>query len=333
MVGRRGFFEGLIVEHICSFGASRYQIGDLQLFRDSDDAAVAALLAACPIVRLLPGQVMTDTHRARLYIVLRGALTVAADTSTGMADGTLSKVLPGESVGEQSVLDEESNLSAIAALEETELLVIDGKLVWQLIDASNALARNLLRLLSFRIRAANAQLRRRQKVGEFYRQLSMVDGLTGLYNRAWLNDLLPAMAATAHGANTPLSLIMIDLDHFKRFNDSHGHVAGDQALRTAAQVLSAALRPTDCAVRYGGEEMMVILPDTNTKMALLVAERLCERMQQAVVFADMRSPLPHVTASFGVASLAPGQDEHALIAAADAALYRAKDGGRNRAAL
>jgi GGDEF domain-containing protein len=75
------------------------------------------------------------------------------------------------------------------------VLVIEAELVWQLIDESNVLARNLLRL-SFRIRAANAQLRRRQKLGEFYRQLSMIDGLTDLYNRAWLNDLLPTMVAT-----------------------------------------------------------------------------------------------------------------------------------------
>ena len=319
------------MKQICTFGTSSYRISDLQLLRDSDDeAAIAKLLAACPVVQVASGEVVADASRARLYIVLRGALAVAADTRTGMADGTVSKVLPGESVGEQSVLDEETNLSSISALEDSELLVIEAELVWKLIDESNALARNLLRLLSFRIRAANAQLRRRQKLGEFYRQLSMIDGLTGLYNRAWLNDLLPTMIATAHGAGTPLALIMIDLDHFKNFNDQHGHLAGDEALRAAAHVLSGALRPTDFAVRYGGEEMMVLLPDTNSKVALLVAERLCERMQNAVVFADMRAPLPHITASLGVASLRPGQDDEALIAVADAALYRAKDQGRNR---
>ena len=322
------------MKQITTFGASGHRIGDLQLLSDSDgDAAVAALLAPCPVVQVEAGQSVNDAQRARLYIVLRGALTVASDTRTGMADGTVSKVLPGESVGEQSVLDEETNRSSILALEDSELLVIEADIVWQLIDASNALARNLLRLLSFRIRAANAQLRRRQKLGEFYRQLSMVDGLTGLYNRAWLNDLLPTMIATAHASNAPLSLIMIDLDHFKKFNDSHGHLAGDQALRAAAHVLSGALRPTDFAVRYGGEEMMVLLPDTSDKVAVVVAERLCERMQQAVVFPDMRLPLPHITASLGVASLLPQQDDHALIAAADAALYSAKDGGRNRVAV
>lgn len=322
------------MKHISTFGASPYQISDLQLLRNSTDAAaVAKLLAPCPIMRLAAEQSITEAQRAHLYIVLRGALSVATDTRTGMADGTISKILPGESVGEQSVLDEEANLSSITALEETDVLVISSELVWQLIDESHVLARNLLRLLSFRIRAANAQLRRRQKLGEFYRQLSMIDGLTDLYNRSWLNDLLPTMVATAQGSHAPLSLIMIDLDHFKRFNDSHGHLAGDQALRMAASVLSSALRPTDFAVRYGGEEMMVLLPDTSEKVAVAVAERLCERMRQAQVFADMRTPLPHITASFGVAALQAGQDEQTLIANADAALYRAKAEGRNRVAL
>lgn len=321
------------MKQICTFGASPHRIGDLHLLRNSDDdAAVARMLAPCPVMLLAAGEAVAESARAHLYIVLRGALSVASDTRTGMADGTVSKILPGESVGEQSVLDEEANLSSIVALEDSEVLVIEADLVWQLIDESNVLARNLLRLLSFRIRAANAQLRRRQKLGEFYRQLSMVDGLTGLYNRAWLNDLLPTMVATAHGSNAPLALIMIDLDHFKKFNDNHGHLAGDDALRAAAKVLSGALRPTDFAVRYGGEEMMVLLPDTSDKVAAAVAERLCERMRQATVFADMRLPLPHITASLGVASLQPQQGEQELIAAADAALYRAKAQGRNRVA-
>jgi len=318
------------VEQIGTFGASAYKIEDLQLFHDTDGAQVTAALAQCAVVRLAPGQQVEDTFRARLYIVLRGALSVAADTRSGMPDGTISKIMPGESVGEQSVLDEATNLAAITATEEAELLVIEADLVWSLIDQSNGVARNLLRLLSFRIRAAGAMLRRRQKLGEFYRQLSMNDDLTGLYNRGWLSDMLPKMVASAQRAGNPMSLVMIDLDHFKKFNDTHGHLAGDDALRAAAGVIRAALRPSDFAVRYGGEEMMVVLPDTSEKLATMVAERLCQRMQRKIVFADMRQPLPHITGSFGVACLAGGLDDQALIAAADAALYRAKEGGRNR---
>lgn len=321
------------MEQIGTFGSSSYTIQDLQLFRDSGDATLASALADCAVVRVAEGARVEESTRARLYIVLRGALEVEADTRSGMADGTVSKILPGESVGEQSVLDEAANLAAVTALEESELLVIDGELVWKLIDQSHGLARNLLRLLSFRIRAANALLRRRQKLGEFYRQLSMNDGLTGMYNRTWLNDMLPKMIATAHRNGAPLALVMLDLDHFKQFNDAHGHLAGDDALRMAASVISNALRPADFALRYGGEEMMVILPDTSETLAVLVAERLCARMRDTTIFTDMRVPLPHVTASFGVAVLEKGMNDNALIAAADAALYRAKDGGRNRVSL
>jgi hypothetical protein len=186
------------LEHIGAFGACAYSIGNLQLFRDSDEEALAAALAIA-VVSLAQGKRLEDTFRARLYIVLRGALAEAA------ADGHVSKILPGESVGEQSVLDEATNLADIRALEDSELLVIEADLVWQLIERFNGVARNLLRLLSFRIRAASALLRRRQKLGEFYRQLSMNDGLTGLYNRAWLNDMLPKMVATAHRAGAAVA--------------------------------------------------------------------------------------------------------------------------------
>jgi diguanylate cyclase (GGDEF)-like protein len=218
----------------------------------------------------------------------------------------------------------------MVALEDSELLVIEPQLVWQLIERHHGFARNMLRLLSFRIRTANALLRRRQKLGEFYRQLSFNDGLTGLYNRAWLNDMLPRLVARARQDGAALSLVMIDLDHFKRFNDTHGHIAGDSALCAAAGALRAGLRPTDYAVRYGGEEMAAILPDTPRELAVAVAQRLCQRLRETVVFDDMRLALPHVTGSFGVATLEAGQDERALVAAADAALYRAKEAGRDR---
>ena len=323
----------MIVERIGTFGASRYTVGQLQLFCDTNHEQMARELADCAVVRLRKGARLQDAQRARLYIVLSGSLEVEGDVRAGLSDGAVGKVYPGESVGEQSVLDEASNLSSISAAEDAELLSIEPELVWRLIDHSNGVARNMLRLLSFRIRAVNATLRRREKLGEFYRQLSMNDGLTQLYNRAWLNDVLPGLVASAHAGNSPLSLVMIDLDHFKRFNDTHGHQAGDDALRLAARTVSSALRPSDFAVRYGGEELMVILPNTPEKIALMVAQRLCERMRAAVVFSDMRMPMPQLTASFGVASLAPAQDDHALVRCADAALYRAKQAGRDRASL
>lgn len=321
------------METIGTFGASRYSIRDLQLFCESDEPAVLDALAGCEVVRVAKGSRVEDPFLARLYIVLSGALAVESDVPVGIHDGTVTLIHPGESVGEQAVLDESPNLSRISAVEDSELLVIEHELVWRLIDESVALPRALLRLLSFRVRAANALLRRRQRLGEFYRELSLNDPLTGLYNRAWLNEMLGKLVARACQDGRPLSLVMIDLDHFKKFNDTHGHLAGDSALCTAANVIRAALRPTDFAVRYGGEEMLVVLPETGGKVALSVAERLCRRLRAAVVFDDMRLPLPHITGSFGIATLAPGLDENTLLEAADAALYRAKQAGRDTISL
>jgi diguanylate cyclase (GGDEF)-like protein len=313
------------------FSTAGYLVSALQLFEGADHAGVARLLADCDVLQVTGGQVVSGGGHANLYIVLRGALSGAsADASTGVIEGASTKFLPGECVGELSVLDEGSNPVLVTALEDSDVLVIKAEKLWELIDKSNGVARNLLRQLSFRVRAANAQVRRRQKVGEFYRQMSMVDGLTGLQNRAWLNDQLPLIVGLAQTTGRPLSIIMIDLDHFKRFNDSHGHQCGDSALQVAARVLTAALRPTDFAARYGGEEMMVILQHADQKAGMMVAQRLCERMRESIVFADMRLPLPHITASMGIATLASGQDADALVGAADAALYRAKDGGRDR---
>ncbi|MDN4059491.1 GGDEF domain-containing protein [Massilia sp. YIM B02769] len=321
------------MKHIGKFGQSGHKIDDLQLFRGADMAAAARSIAECDIVRVTEGELIEDTVRARLYIVLSGMLEVETDGHAGTSDGNVNRILPGESVGEQSVLDDAVNLDAVRAVEETTLLVIESELAWELIDHSNAVARNLLRLLSFRIRAANALLRRRQKLGEFYRQLSLNDTLTGLYNRTWLADMLPKLVGRARAQGSPLALLMVDLDNFKKFNDTHGHLVGDAALCAAANVIRDGLRPSDFAVRYGGEELMAVLPDTNAEMAHMVANRLCQKMRETVLFPDMRVPMPHLTACFGVAVLDPSADETALIEAADAALYRAKEAGRNCVSL
>lgn len=324
------------MEHLTTFGASAYRLADIQLFQGATEAQIAPLIADCPVVRIGAHHSMQDwSHKGgRLFVLLQGALDVThVDTRDARLDGAASKVLPGECVGELSVLDEEASSERITARVDSDVLVIEAEVLWKLVDESNNVARNLLRLLSFRVRAANAQLRRRQKVGEFYRQLSMVDALTGLQNRAWLNDNLPRLIENAHIVNSPLSVVMMDLDHFKQFNDQHGHVSGDHALQVASKVIGAGLRPTDYAARFGGEEIIVVLPNTQQTIALMVAQRLCERLRQAVVFSEMHRPLPHITASFGVATLEPGQNAESLVSAADAALYRAKEDGRDRVAL
>jgi diguanylate cyclase len=327
------------VKQFTTFGASGYAIGDLHLFQGTAHQQAGALLAPCPVIRVAEGQKVPNAKDkgARLYFVLRGALNVLtaapADMQSEETGGAGIKVLPGECVGELSILNDDADHGQMSALQDSEVLVIQSDTLWKLIDEANGVARNLLHLLSLRINAANAPLRKRRKAGAFHSQQSLVDGLTGLQNRTWLNDNLPTIIDNAHVVNSHLSIIRIDIDHFTEFNDAHGALSGDHALQVATKAIRSALRPTDFAVRFDEAKLIVILPATQQKIALMIAQRLRDRIRQALVFSELRTPLPHITASFGVATLEPAQNAEALLASADSALGRAKEDGHDRVAL
>jgi len=165
--------------------------------------------------------------------------------------------------------------------------------------------------------------------------LTAIDGLTQLANRRALDSALATEWPRALRKQEPLALIMLDVDHFKLFNDLYGHQAGDECLRgVASAIKDAARRPGDLAARYGGEEFCIVLTGANAEQASLVAERARDKILQLAI-PHQRSSHGLVTASFGVASVvpAPTAGPEALILAADKALYQAKHGGRNRVAL
>lgn len=158
-------------------------------------------------------------------------------------------------------------------------------------------------------------------------KLSMTDHLTGLANRVRLDQVLAENRQLASRYDTPFSIVMLDLDHFKQVNDLHGHLAGDEVLRAAATTLSAVTRETDTVGRWGGEEFMIVAPNTS----LDDAGRLAEKLRAAI--RDREWPfIGGMTASFGVASFETGEDVGGLVRRADAALYRAKEEGRDRVA-
>jgi len=162
-------------------------------------------------------------------------------------------------------------------------------------------------------------------------QLSVTDQLTGLANRRRLDEALDAEWHRARRQTAPIALAMVDIDHFKLYNDHYGHTAGDRCLQQVAACLAAGIRATDLAARYGGEEFLIVMPDTDTAAATRIAQRLCTTVAQ---LAEPHPLAAHdiVTVSIGVtaATPTPHDDPTTLVELADMALYRAKDRGRNR---
>jgi len=164
---------------------------------------------------------------------------------------------------------------------------------------------------------------------ERVRELTLLDDHTGLYNARHLHRALEAEVQRASRFGRSLSLVFFDLDHFKRVNDAHGHQAGSALLRELGDVLRTSVRAMDVPIRYGGDEFVVILPETGRDQARLVAERLRAAVAGAVFLRD-RGLAVRITASFGIAtSPEDGATAEDLLRASDRAMYRAKDGGRD----
>ena len=174
---------------------------------------------------------------------------------------------------------------------------------------------------------ANIRLR------EALRSQSIIDALTGLFNRRYLEEILEREVRRATRSEQPVGVMMLDLDHFKNFNDTYGHEAGDAVLRESAAFLKRSVRAEDIVCRFGGEEFVVILPLADTTSTQARAERIRSKLHELVVLHEGKS-VGSVTVSVGVAALpAHGESSKALLEAADAALYRAKREGRDRVVL
>lgn len=164
-------------------------------------------------------------------------------------------------------------------------------------------------------------------------RLALMDGLTGIANRRCFNERLGVEWARSLRTQTPLSLILADIDHFKPYNDFYGHPAGDNCLVQVAQALEReSLRPSDLAARFGGEEFTLLLPETDLPGAILVAERIQAHIRKLAIRHENSAVSPQVTLSLGIASLiaAPGMPADQLIEEADKRLYEAKQHGRNQ---
>ena len=164
---------------------------------------------------------------------------------------------------------------------------------------------------------------------EIYR-MTIVDGLTQVHNKRYFLEFIDREMARCARYTRPLALLLFDIDHFKRINDVHGHLAGDFILKRLAEMVSRHIRKEECFARYGGEEFAILMPEATVERAGIFAEKIRRMVESTPLFYEDRRI--EVTVSIGIAEMGPHRDPHAFIKAADTQLYAAKQAGRNRVA-
>ena len=307
------------------------ELQNLKVLAGIDLATIQHRLEQCEVRALDGGEVLLAAGQANrmMYMILSGRMSVHLEG--GPKSDPVAFIEAGETVGELSVLDSSPASAFVVAAAPTRVLCVTDQIFWGLVDASHDFSVNLLLLLARRLRKNNSTVDDNIRLQREYQRNAMVDALTGLYNRRWLEDALPRFVKRYTRSEQPLALLMVDVDHFKRVNDEHGHASGDNVLVSVSHTLRSAVRPTDFVARYGGEEFAVILPDTGPRSALGVAERLRVAVKATPVRKNDGTALPPVTISIGGTCFDKSNPDHrAIVEKADGNLYTSKQNGRDR---
>lgn len=302
----------------------RSLLNSIALFRDVEPEEIGDLLTACGRLDIEKGRTLLSPsiENRCVYVVLSGELAVHIGSLDSRRISTLP---PGSCAGEMSLIDNKDPSAYVVATEDSHLMVISYRLLWDIVERSHAFAKNLLIVLSERVRSDNAFIADSLNVIRRAEQNAQTDALTGLGNRHWMNKMFEREVSRALQAEESACLLMIDVDDFKTFNDQYGHIAGDQVLGGVAQALTDGLRPRDLIVRFGGDEFAVLLPEMSIEQGIDTAERLRECVRS---ISPEGLPEP-VTVSIGVTQLHNDDNLSEFLHRADSAMYAAKAMGRD----
>lgn len=303
----------------------REHLEHARLFANVGLESVEHLFERCQQLKLERGDHLLESGVANshLYLILGGELRVYLQDRNMPPQAVLGG---GDCVGEMSLLDSQPASALVLAAQDSEVLAIPHDVLWSMVDCSHGVARNLLAIISGRMRASNQALVAMQARSLEFEDAASVDALTGVHNRRWLLETFPRAMARCERDERPLCLVIADIDHFKHFNDRFGYLTGDALLRRMARRLADGLRPQDLIARYGGEQFLILLPLAGTQDALPIAER----MRELVAIGCGLPTGEGVTLSCGVAQMVPNESLDTLISRAKAALRSAKENGRDR---
>lgn len=307
-------------------------LAGLELFQNVRPDDVQTLLQKCDRRDLLAGEVLLSpgSKNECVYVVLSGMLQVHIGSPNAPVVASLDV---GACAGEMSIIEDRDPSAFVVATEATHLLVIHQSILWDLVNASHAFSKNLLVVLSERVRSHNQVIADSYGNLQKFEKHATTDALTGLSNRHAMEETFPREVRRCVQNREPVSLIMIDVDRFKEFNDRFGHIAGDRALSAVGHGLRNHFRPRDHLVRFGGDEFAVLLPGIAADEAVAIAERVRDAVAGTTGGGkDSLIQVP-VEISMGVAERREDDTFEGLLRAADEALYRAKDAGRNKVSL
>jgi diguanylate cyclase (GGDEF)-like protein len=306
----------------------RSLLQSIELFRDVEPDAISELLSQCARLDIDKGALLLSPEQPNdsIFIVLSGALQVHFGS---LGSETIAVLNPGTCAGEMSLVEDKDPSAYVVATEDSHLMVISHDLLWQMVDRSHRLAKNLLVVISERVRSDNEFIAERLGVLQQAERNAITDALTGLRNRHWMQDMFERELKRARRDQVSLCIMMADVDRFKGINDEFGHIVGDRILAAIANSLREHLRPTDLIARFGGDEFAILLPGVPLKKAEATAERIRKSLLH---FADPGLP-EGVTVSIGITAATESDNLDRLLQRADGAMYDAKDQGRNRVAV
>ncbi len=269
-----------------------------------------------------------------LYIVQRGAIASSIELPDG-ASREIALFHAGDFFGEMSIFEEAPRSATCQAKEDSVVLSLRDEEFFAFISAHPQIAikvmYRMLNIVTQRLEKTGAFLADMVTWGEKARKRAITDELTGVYNRRFLEDVMPDYLRTAQGTNSPLTLIMVDLDRFREINEAYGNQMGDRAILEAVSAFRRHLSEKDIIARYGGDEFTVLLPQTGLERAAEIAEAICREVRELTFLRDAGGAITRVTTSQGIASYPDcATDLRSLRLAADEALYRAKDTGKDR---
>jgi diguanylate cyclase (GGDEF)-like protein len=303
------------------------RILQFDLFKNVRADIIEELLSSHSVSIFQPGEYLITRFKDNkyLFLLLEGSVEIYLNEN----DKPLNIIERGESIGEISLLDGQPASAHVIALSECQVFMIDKEKIWSIAENSHAFTFNLLQHLVDRLRKFNAQVDSSIQAQQKMEKKATIDALTGLYNRRWFDDHFDTILNRCIDENQDFSFIMIDIDHFKHVNDQYGHAVGDVVLHKTGAILLEHARERDAAVRYGGEELSLILPNTTLEQALVIAERI-RKVIEKTDFQYSKDEKLNITVSIGCSTYTGSEDKNRLMKLADDALYLAKDNGRNQ---